>query len=184
MISKMIPKSSQNRVGLSIGFALCFSLFLAPQMEPTTPENSNITYIKQRFPQIVPFPFDHRFGTNKSPKTTPKPFQISPKSIPKTHRKSTPNFTDFGLKMTPQMTPEMLQNRPGGHCGAIWDPKKLKREVQAPPGTPKWTSGDPLGHHFHHFWNLVWMFFNIIHDLLSTMPNYVRINIQRQKMKE
>ena len=107
-----------------------------------------------------------------APKSHPKQPQnhskTPPKSIPKTHRKSTPNFTDFGFKMTPQMTPEILQNRPGGHCGAIWDPKRLKREVPPPPGTPKWRSGHPPGHHFHHFWNLFWMFFNIIHDLLST----------------
>jgi hypothetical protein len=64
-------------------------------MEPTTSENSSITNVKQIFPQIVPFPFDHRFGTKKSPKTTPKPLQNLPKNVSKTHRKSTPFFIDF-----------------------------------------------------------------------------------------
>ena len=30
-------------------------------------ENIIFTYVKQAFPQIIPFPFDHRFGTKKSP---------------------------------------------------------------------------------------------------------------------
>ena len=44
----------------------------------------------------------------------------------------------------------------------------------------KGRSRDPLGHNFHHC-SIKLMFFNIIHDLLSNMPNYVRINIQRLK---
>ena len=139
MTPKMCPKSSQNRVGIRIGFALCFSLFLAPQMEPTTPENSNITYVKQLFPQIVPFPFDHRFGTKKS--------KTPPKTIPKTHRKSTPNFRDFGLKMDSQMTPEILQNRHGGHCGPRWVPDGTQRGPKgrsSPPRGPQNGGPGPL----------------------------------------
>jgi hypothetical protein len=44
-------------------------------MEPTTLENINIPYVKQAFPQIVPFLLEHRFGTKKLPQTLPKPFQ-------------------------------------------------------------------------------------------------------------
>ena len=35
-------------------------------------KNINITLVKQTFPQIIPFPCDHRLGTKKSSKTVPK----------------------------------------------------------------------------------------------------------------
>ena len=98
---QMIPKSSQNRVGILIGLALCFSIFLAPKMEPTTPDNSNITHIKQRFPQIVPFPFAHRFGTEKSPKTIPKSLQNQSKKRPENTSKLDPTFHRFRLRNDP-----------------------------------------------------------------------------------
>ena len=137
MTPKMIPKSSQNRVGIRIGFALCFSLFLAPQMEPTTPENSNITYAKQLFPQIVPFPFDHRFGTKKSPKTTPKPLQNPSKKHPENTSKINTKFHRFWAQNDP---PNDARNPPKSTRGALWShmgPKEAQKGGPGPPGDPK-----------------------------------------------
>ena len=60
-----------------------------------------------------------------------------PKNIPKTHRKSTPNSMDFGFKMDSQMTPEILQNRPGGHCGPRWDPDGTQRASKGRSSSPR-----------------------------------------------
>jgi hypothetical protein len=59
-------------------------------MKSTTLENIDIPSVKQAFPQIVPFPFAHGFGTNKSSKTNPKPLQhrfqkASPKLVENPH---------------------------------------------------------------------------------------------------
>ena len=74
-------ESRQNRVGIQIGFALHFSLFLAPEITPTTPENNNIAFVKQQFPQIGPFAFDRPFWYQKviqnNPKTIPTSLQNS-----------------------------------------------------------------------------------------------------------
>ena len=134
---KIIPKSLQNRLRIQIGILLCFSVFLAPHMESTTPENINITYVKQPFPQIGSFPFNHRFGTKKSLKTSLKPSKTLPKSMSQTHRKSLPKIVDFGLKMTHQMSPGNVQKSTGGSTlgqhGIQKDPKRRSRQ----PGGPK-----------------------------------------------
>ena len=70
--------------------------------------------------------------------------------------------------MTSQMSSEILQK---STRGALWGhigPKEAQEGGPAPPGDPKRRSRSPPGHHFYHFWDLFWMFSNIIHDLLST----------------
>ena len=192
MIPKMLPKSSQNRVGIRIGFALCFSLFLAPQMEPTTLGNSNITYIKQRFSQIVPFPFDHRFGTKKSPKTTPKPLQNPSKKHPENTSKINTKFHGFwaqkGLPNDARNPPKSTRGALWAQMGPRWDPKRLKREVQPPrgpqngrPGTLRGTIFITFGTKFGCFSISFTTSFRLCRTMFASISNDKNIKIRRRR---
>jgi len=108
--------------------------------------------VKHRFFVNRPFPIDLHVGTKKSPKTDPKPLQ-NPfnTSIPKPHRKSTPKLIAFGLKMTPKMSSEIVQN---STRGALWGHTGAQEAQKGGPGSPwdpKRRSWAPLGHHFPYF---------------------------------
>jgi len=118
------------------------------------------------------------------PKQTLEHSKTPQKNIPKSHRKSTPNFIDFWLKMTPKMSSEIVQNSTRGALWGHTGPQEAQKGGPGSPWDPKRRSRAPPGHNFQYFWILPWMFFNMIHDLLSTMPSYVRIYIQCQKIKE
>ncbi len=133
------------------------------------------------FAILLPFSFSF---TKKSPKTTPTPLQNPSKKHPENTSKINTTFQRFWIQ---NGLPNDARNLQKSTRGALWGhmgTNEAQKGGQASPGDPKMEVQARPGHHFHHFWNLVCMFFNIIHDLLSTMPNYVRINIQRQKMKE
>ena len=139
---------------------------------------------KTSISEKYPFPIRGSLGLLKShknsTKTTPKPLQKSSrKHIEIRHQ----NSLILGSKWPPNELRNPPKVDPGGAVGPHWT-KEAQEGGPAPPGDPKRRSRSPPGHHFYHFWDLFWMFSNIIHDLLSTMPNYVYINIQRQKMKE
>ena len=74
--------------------------------------------------------------------------------------------------MKPKIVQKSIRGALWGHMG----PQKIRLSIHMGPKTE--VQG-PSGHLLH----LCCMFFHIIHDLLSTMPNYVRINTQQQKLK-
>ena len=76
-----------------------------------------------------------------APKTLPKHAQNHSKTtqqnIPKTHQKSTPKLTDFGIQMTPKMSTKILHK---STWGALWDhmgPLETQKGGRDPPGNQK-----------------------------------------------
>ena len=131
----MIPKSSQNRVGIRIGLPLCVARFVKAKLEPTIPEHLNIPYVKQAFPQIAPFPFDHRFGTKKSPKPAPTPLHNPSKKHPENTSKINTKFHRFWIQNDPPNEPQNPPKiDPGGTVGPHGTLRGPKRRSRPPRG--------------------------------------------------
>ena len=112
--------------------------------------------------------------------------------MPKTHRKSTPIFMDFGLKMGSQMTSEILQNRPGGHCGPKWHPdgtqrgsKGRSRLPRGPqnggPGTLRGTIFIIFGSKFGSFSISFTTSFRLCRTMFASISNDINIKKKRRR---
>ena len=96
-----------------------------------------------------------------APKSRLKQFRnhskTHPKSIPKTHRNSTPLFIDFASEMIPEMRPKSFKKLTPGALRGHMGPKDAQKGGLAPPGD-----------HFPQFRNRNLMFFHIVTDFVST----------------
>ena len=119
----------------------------------------------------------------KSPKTNPKPLQNPSQKHPENTSKIDATNHRLWSPNEPRNEPTIFKK---SIQGALWGPmasKETQKRGPGIPGHPKGRSRANCSYNFHHLLDLFCMFSRIIHDRLSTLPNYVRTNIQRQKMK-